>query len=215
MFPFLFQSFLKRAGYLHRKIVLTELRRLYEALSATEKAALRHSDAQDLLAQAVANCPSLGAEQRELFTLFKVDSFYDLSRAYTREDQKLMKRGKWDPNNLALITNRAKILLEWIDPSDLNETDRSWRKEILWFWYHHATSHTRSRIEAQFYADQALELQGLDHPNRITRLLWFLAHDRVAVAERWMRERPPGADPIEHQNGLALIDEYKKRKFWT
>ncbi len=150
----------------------------------------------------------------EAFSLLGVQDFRNLSLAYSREDQKLMKSGGWDARNPDLITNRVKTLLERIDPNDLIESDREWWSEILWFWYHHAVSCERSRIKAQSYAAKALELQGDDHPNRITKLLWFLTHDRVDEAKRWVAEAPPDTDRIEHQTGLDLIREYEQRKFW-
>lgn len=151
----------------------------------------------------------------EAFTLLGVNTFFELSRAYTSEDQKLMKSRAWDAYNPALITNKVKVILEKIDPNDLDETDRVWRNEILWFWHHHAISCERSRSRAQAYADKALALQGEDHPNRITRLLWFLVYDRVKEAKMWMANSPPDADPIEYQTGLDTISEYERRKFWS
>lgn len=157
----------------------------------------------------------------EVFGLLGVDNFKDLSLAYSREDQKLMKSGEWDPQNPALITNRVKKLLEQIDPNDLSENDRSWYFEVLWFWYHHATSCTSwitNRPLAQAYATKALALQekcqpeGFCQPNRITRLLWLLVHDRVDEAREWMAQKPVGADEVEHKNGLELIEEYEQRK---
>lgn len=151
----------------------------------------------------------------EAFSLLGVQNFYDLSRAYTREDQILMKSGDWDPNNPSLITNQTKVILEKIDPKELNESDRMWLNEILWFWYHHAISCERNRIQAQAYATKALELQTKNHPNRITKLLWFLVYDKVTEAKQWMADAPPDKDEIEHQNGLDLIHEYEEQKFWN
>ena len=133
-----------------------------------------------------------------------------------------MKSQKWDPKNPALITNQVKVILEQIDPNDFNEDDRSWYFEVLWFWYHHAVSCTSWITEqplAQAYATKALALQekcqpeGFGQPNRITRLLWLLVHDKVDEAKKWITDKPPGADEIEHQSGLYLIQDYEQRKF--
>ena len=107
-----------------------------------------------------------------------------------------------------------KAILEQIDSSELNDSDRMWRNEILWFWYHHAVSCERKRAQAQAYAAKALKLQGDDHPNRITKLLWLLTHDKMDEAKQWMAEAPAEADEVEHQTGLDTIREYEQRKFW-
>jgi hypothetical protein len=158
----------------------------------------------------------------EVFALLGVDNFKDLSLAYSREDQKLMKSQEWDPQNPALITNKVKTILEQIDPKGLEESERSWYFEVLWFWYHHAvscTSWVTDRSLAQAYATKALALQeecqpeSFGQPNRITRLLWLLVHDKVDQAREWIANKPAGADEVEHKNGLELIEEYEQRKF--
>lgn len=164
------------------------------------------------------------ALMNEAFQLLGVTSFKDLSLAYTREDQKLMKSGEWDARNSTLITNQVKTLLEQIDLNDLGESDREWCSEILWFWYHHAVSYAiwraRDRALAQAYASKALALQAECQPpehgqqNWLTKLLWFLVHDNVAKAKQWMAEMPSGADPVEHANGLELIKEYERGEFF-
>jgi hypothetical protein len=148
----------------------------------------------------------------EVFVLLGVDNFKDLSLAYSREDQVLMKSQAWNAYNSSLITNRVKAILEQIDPEDLGESDRMWRDEILWFWYHHAVSCERNRIQAQSYADKALGLQSDDHPNQITKLLWFLTHDKVNNAKEWVAKIP--TDSVEHQTGIDVIEAYEERKFW-
>lgn len=167
---------------------------------------------------------STTASMNEAFQLLGVTNFKDLSLAYTREDQKLMKSGKWDAHNPALITNRVKTLLEQIDPSNLRKSENEWRSEILWFWYHHAISYAiwkaKDRLLAQVYAIRALGFQAVSQPrekghrNRLTELFWHLVYDRVSEAKQWMAEMPPGADPVEHANGLELIKEYERGEFF-
>ncbi len=155
----------------------------------------------------------------EAFDLLHVDNFFALSRAYTREDQKLMKKGKWDASRPSLLTNKVKSILEKIDPHDLSNDDRQWHAEIMWFWYHHAISFAiwkaKDRIAAKEYAQKALDWQGDNHPNRLTKLLWFLVHDELGKAKKWMKVRPDHADKVEHKNGLELIAQYEAGKFFV
>ena len=148
----------------------------------------------------------------EAFALLGVQNFLDLSNAYSREDQVLMKSQGWDAYNPSLITNQVKVILEQIDPNDLSESDSVWRDEILWFWYHHAVSCERNRVQAQTYTAKALELQSEDHPNQITKLLWFLTHDKVDEAKGWAAKI--STDSVEHQTAIDLIEAYEERKFW-
>ncbi len=152
---------------------------------------------------------------RAAFALLGVNDFRSLSRAYGEEDQRLMKTKAWDDSEPSLITNRIKMLLEGINPSDLSESDKIWWHEILWFWYHHATSiaiwKRKDRKLAQLYAGKALELQMPDHPNKITRLLHFLVHEKLKEAELW-------ADQItespERETAAATLQEYKNGEFF-
>jgi hypothetical protein len=152
-----------------------------------------------------------------IFSLLGVSDFLALSRAYTAEDQRLFKSGTWDPGDSGLLTNQVKVLLEVLNPEELNEEDREWRQEILWFWYHHAVSYAifkaKSRDQAKLYANRALVLQeGRNHPNQMTRLLWFLIHDRLTDARKWFARLPPNHD--EHATGMHLIEEYVEGKFF-
>ena len=160
----------------------------------------------------------------EAFTLLGVENFFALSRAYTREDQKLMKSGEWDANDPDLITNKVKTILDQIDPHNLDEADREWYSEILWFWYHHAVSYAIWRVKdrklSQAYADKALALQVECQPpehgqqNWLTKLLWLLVHDKVTEAKQWMAEMPADADGVERTNGFDLISEYERGEFF-
>lgn len=148
------------------------------------------------------------------YELMGVTSMYDLNRAYTAEDQKLMKEGRWDYENPELLTNRVKSLLENIDPSTLSEEEKEWREEILWFWYHHAIScaiwRYQDRHKAHEYTEKALGHQDSDHPNKITKLLYYLAHDDLASAEKLAETI--GADK---ETAISVIDEYREKPFFT
>lgn len=151
---------------------------------------------------------------RKAFVLFGVESFLNLQRAYTEEDQRLMKAGLWDDRDPSLLTNQTKMILEQVDPDGLTEEDREWWHEIMWFWYHHAVSSAiwrqKDRALAQRYATKALEFQSQDHPNRITRLLWYLVHDQLAEAKIWVRD----TKGIERQTGDELVVEYERGEFF-
>ena len=60
---------------------------------------------------------------QEAFDLLGVNNFASLSRAYSEEDQKLMKNWMWDHQSPTLITNRMRKILEKINPADLSEDD--------------------------------------------------------------------------------------------
>ena len=154
---------------------------------------------------------------QEAFSILGVTNFFDLSRAYTREDQKLFVPGMkdWNPRNPDLLINRIKSIMEKIDPNELDEEDAMWRTEILWFWYHHGISWAiwkdKDKVIAQVYADEALVLQGKNPTNRITKLLWFLVHDKLTEGRKWLEEKP---DDPDHQTGLELIHEFEEGLFF-
>ena len=160
---------------------------------------------------------------QEAFDLLGVNNFASLSRAYSEEDQKLMKNWMWDHQSPTLITNRMRKILEKINPADLSEDDSIWWHEILWFWYHHAIScavlKRKDRALAQQYAARAIELQPDDHPNQITELLFLLVHDRLQEAKEMAEHMPtPEEDPevgIERQSALDLVALYERGEFFA
>ncbi|MDP3988903.1 MAG: hypothetical protein Q8P93_01560 [bacterium] len=159
--------------------------------------------------------PETAEKVEKVFALFGVETFFGLQRAYSAEDQRLMKGGLWDDQDASLLTNWTKAILELIDPTQLDPDDQGWRQEILWFWYHHAIScaiwKRKDRGLAQLYAENALKLQASDHPNQITRLLWYLVHDQLQEAQHWAEQIIE--DP-EHTTAQELIDEHVKGGFF-
>lgn len=149
-----------------------------------------------------------------IYELMGVTSMHDLNRAYTEEDQKLMKEGRWDYEDPELLTNRVKSLLEQVDPITLSEEEKEWREEILWFWYHHAIScavwRYADRQRAQEYASKALEHQDSNHPNKITKLLYYLVHDDLVSAEKLTETMD-----LDKETAISVIDEYKEKRFFT
>jgi hypothetical protein len=151
---------------------------------------------------------------KRAFDLFGILDFYSLAFAYTVEDQKLMKTDAWDDENPILITNRVRHILEGIDPMALDEKDRVWWREIMWFWYHHAIScaiwKRKDRALAQRYADKAREIQGdLGHPNRITEVLRLLVHDKVGDARKMVDQLI-----TEANSAKELLEEYERGEFF-
>lgn len=152
---------------------------------------------------------------KEAYILLDAKSPMELSNLYSEEDQKLMGTQTWDYGNSELVTNKIKEILERTDISALSEEEKEWRNEILWFWYHHAIScaiwRYKDQHAAQEYSARALELQSDEHPNQITRLLYFLTRDQLNEAETWateIREEP------EKSTAADVIDWYKKGEFY-
>ena len=149
----------------------------------------------------------------DAYALVGVESAQGLHKAYCIEDQILMKSGTWDYKNPFLLTNRVKEILLALDPNSLDEHEREWRQEILWYWHHHAISSAlwihKCRSEALSFATEALKYQDSDHPNKLTRLLYLLIQDKLAEAETW-------ADEIvdEKIEAAELLQEYKAGKFF-
>lgn len=148
---------------------------------------------------------------REAYALLGASTPLELLNQYTKEDQKLFKLGEWDYENPDFVTNKIKDILEVIDPNDLTEEEKTWRQEILWFWYHHAISCAialhKDREKAKEYTEKALELQSEDHPNKITHLLYFLANEKIEEAEEWVETI---SEEPEKTTARELLDEYKK-----
>lgn len=111
---------------------------------------------------------------RQAFALLQVNSFHELSLAYTAEDQKLMKQGRWDDRNPDLLTNQIKEILGGIYSGNLAADDQVRWREIMWFWHHQAVGVAiwrGDRALARFYASKALGLQLQDHSSQITLLV--------------------------------------------
>ena len=132
---------------------------------------------------------------------------HDLYKKYVEVEQVHFKNGTWDYNNPNLLFNKVKIFIETVGLENLAGEEEEWARELLWFWYHHAISMAfgRDRKMAQEFASKALEIQGSEHPNQITRLLYHLVHDDVSGAELWYVHMNEGADKLVARE---LIDEY-------
>lgn len=146
---------------------------------------------------------------REAYLLLNARTPLELNNNYSTEDQKLMSARSWDYNNLELIVNKVKNILEAINPQQLTDEEREWVQEILWYWYHHAIScaiwRYRDREKAKIYALKALELQSEDHPNRITKLLSLLVDDKLEEAKEWTKNT---TEEPEKTTARELMEEW-------
>ncbi len=153
---------------------------------------------------------------RAAYVLLCARTPLELSNLYSEIDQELMQSRQWDYANNQLITNQIKHILESIDPETLTEDEKNWRQEILWFWYHHAISCAVARYNdqeaAQGYARKALEMQSVDHPNQITRLLFYLVHDMLPEAEAHVAALADNHD--EKDTAVAVLEHYKMTGFF-
>ena len=152
----------------------------------------------------------------EAYALFSAENPFDLQRKYSEADQILMKSHAWDYENGDLIINKVKDIIESVVLENIHDPEEyKWCKEILWFWYHHAIScaiwRYKDKEKATLVSARALELQGDNHPNKITRLLYLLVRDRVAEAEEL--EKNIIVD-YEQETASTLIHGYKKGEFF-
>ncbi|MEK7639389.1 MAG: hypothetical protein AAB388_04485 [Patescibacteria group bacterium] len=122
------------------------------------------------------------------YALAGVNEPLALHEAYCDLEQPLFIARTWDYDNPSQVHNQIKRELEEINLAELGEEERDWCREILWFWHHHAISCAawkNDRSVACFHAEKALSYQEADHPNQITQLLFFIAHDRLEEAKSW------------------------------
>ncbi len=194
------QEFDGKVREMNMRTVRTLTHMIYEALNQPE-------DGEKF---AIENSPL-----REAYRLLNARTPLELSNLYTAEDQKLMASREWDYKNPELAVNKIKEILETTDANNLSPDEQDWRREILWFWYHHAIScaswRYKDKSAAQSYTTKALEYQSENHPNKITQLFDFLVNDKVGEAERWagaIEEEP------EKTTAAELLDEYKKGDFF-
>jgi len=155
----------------------------------------------------------------DILRRFRVRDMFALHRLYVQRDQPVFKSGRWDYENRWLVINKIKSALECLPDECLNVRDLAWKRETLWFWHHHAISIAINRGDialARVFADKALRLQGRDHPNKITRLLWHLVYGRVRQAKRWLRngvKRPEIGTAKAvlgwYENGWLSVEERK------
>jgi hypothetical protein len=135
------------------------------------------------------------AAQKQLlyaYELLRVNSPGELVRNFIAEDQKLLLAGEWDYKNPDLKVNKIKELIESAIKHGLNlgGEKQDDLRDILWFWYHHAIGNAiwgyKDKERAQEFSKKALEYQISDNPNKITRLLYLLVHDKAEEADTFL-----------------------------
>lgn len=127
-----------------------------------------------------------------------------------------MSVGEWDYKNFELLPNQIKASIEAIEFLNLSdERERRLAQNILWLWYHHATSCALWRYAdkdaARTYSEKALELQSENHPNRIARLFYFLIRDNLQEAEIWAKTII--TEP-EKTTAKYFLDLYREGRFF-
>ena len=152
---------------------------------------------------------------REVYILLRARNPKELYDRYFIKDQKLIKRGALDYENPKLITTRVKDCLEEISPVKLSEEEKKCRQDILWLWYHHAISyaiwHYTDKKKARRYSLKALKYQGKDHPNKITRLFYFLTRDKLSKAEKLIKSMKRCPDKSV---AMKLVKFYKEGGYY-
>lgn len=130
-----------------------------------------------------------------------------------------MKSGDWDYKNPELVINIVQVILLSIPLDNFEVRERAWIREILWFWHHHAIGCAiwvyRDKAAAKDFARKAIFYQNptyseLEHPNKITILLYFLVNDQIDEAEEWASKI--NVD-YEIEAAEYLIQEYHKGRF--
>jgi hypothetical protein len=153
---------------------------------------------------------------RDVYAFLGAATPLELSQKYAEIDQRLMSEHAWDYGDSELATNKVRLALESVDIKGLTDDEKEWRNDVLWFWYHHAISCAIGRYKdkeaAQRYAEKALEYQSADHPNKITKLLYYLVHDNPEEAESWLIGIH---DDVERETGTYLIQAYREGKFYS
>lgn len=145
---------------------------------------------------------------KELYLLLDAKTPLELHNKYVAHEQELFKSQEWDYDNPEQIQNKVKEALEAVDPNLLTEEEQKWRREILWFWYHHAISCAigkKDKLKAIEYSEKALSLQDYDHPNKITKVLNLLLNDKLEEVEEFVKTIDVDKDTAE-----GLIEDYKK-----
>lgn len=127
---------------------------------------------------------------RDLYISYSANDPGELIEIYTKVDQELMRSGQWDYNDASQATNIIKSAIEKVGLSAIPDSKEvEWLQDILWFWYHHATSCALDKYgdkdKAQEFSKRALEYHLPTNPNKITKLLYHLTHDELDEAKKW------------------------------
>ncbi|OGG67801.1 hypothetical protein A3H77_00380 [Candidatus Kaiserbacteria bacterium RIFCSPLOWO2_02_FULL_56_11] len=151
---------------------------------------------------------------QDICTHFGVADIYELHQLNLEHDQKLIKNCGFDPQNTALTNNQIKDKLASLSLINLPEAERKAVQNILWLWYHHATTvciwQKRDLKQARIYCSTALSYLYEGHPNRITPVLCMLLNGEIDAARLWTAEK---VNEIERPYAEHLLAEYEKGTF--
>lgn len=154
---------------------------------------------------------------KEAYALLQASSPSDLARKFIEEDQRLLKAQQWDYTNRELVLNKVKEIVERRVEGGLVTDDKDMieLRDILWFWYHHATGLAiwgqKNKTEALEFSDKALKYQTSDNPNQITRLLYLLVRDKKTEATVWLDTL---SNESERTVSLGIMKEYLDGNFF-
>ena len=160
---------------------------------------------------------TLSDSLKAAYELLHASSPSELTRRFIQEDQALLKTRVWDYKNSDLVINKVKDTVERALHSGLTMDEQSENdlRNILWFWYHHAIGFaiwdSRDHAKAKEFSKKALEYQTDDNPNKITRLLYLLVHDKEKEADRWLNTILTDPDKTVSQ---GIWQEYKAGNFF-
>ena len=147
------------------------------------------------------------------YTLLHVSTPSELARKFIEEDQKHLKARTWDYKNPDLVINKVKEIVERAISTGLfakGEQDTEDLQDMLWFWYHHAIGYAiwgeKDKTKAQEFSKKALHYQIAENPNKITRLLYLLVHDRHEEATTWLKKITEEPDKTAAQGVMVEYD---------
>jgi len=155
---------------------------------------------------------------KKAYALLQASSPSELASKFIKEDQRLLKEQTWDYKNSELVLNKVKELVEDVIEKGFATDDKESideLRDILWFWYHHATGYAiweyKDKAKAQEFSAKALKYQTTDNPNQITRLLYLLVRDEGVKATAWLKTIVNDPDKTA---SLGIMKEYLAGNFF-
>lgn len=142
---------------------------------------------------------------------YSVQTVAELAQLADDDDQRLMRSLEWDYEVDALHTQIVNDLKRV--PRKELVGDEKWQVEqVIWFWYHHATScaiyRHNNRKKALNFVQKALQYQTRipDHENKVTLLLHLLLKGKLSEAKALV----PTMHKDEIETGRELVEEWKE-----
>ena len=160
------------------------------------------------------NAPAELEKLQEICAHFGATDIYELHQVYLFEDQRLIKNGEFDSDNGVLTNNRIKDALKSLSLANLPRAERRAVQNILWLWYHHATTvfiwGKRDLKRARAYCKVALSYLYPEHPNKITPMICMLLNGGIDAARLWASKE---VNEVERPYAEHLLLEYEKGTF--